>query len=65
MLHPKDEPHHGHGLILENHTEEKDHTLGVYEYGGAETNQNYRTAEPSGLVAPAPYPERRGPATFE
>lgn len=63
-MHPKDEPHHGHGLILENHTEEKDHTLGGYEYGGAESNQNYRTIEPS---APATNPERRGntgPVTF-
>lgn len=68
ILHPKDEPHHGHGLTLENHTEEKDHTYGAYEYGGAESNQNYRAVEPAGLSAPAQYQERlanTGPATFE
>lgn len=44
VLHPKSEHHHGHGLTLENHTEEKDHR--IYDhYGVSETNQQYRTVE--------------------
>lgn len=56
VLHPKSEHHHGHGLTLENHTEEKDHHdhhAGGYEYGGAESNQHqqYRTVENDDLGA--------------
>lgn len=48
MLHPHTEPHHSHGLELENETDHKDYVLHGYSgdnYEGSQQHHNYETVE--------------------
>lgn len=45
VLHPKTEPHHSHGLTLENHTEGKDLIIHGYEQYDGSNNHQYETVE--------------------